>query len=129
MTPETLRAWWAARQGLDGSLAGAGQAVALTRSGWARSVGGAGPHLTLSARTGLGRAAIDAAVADLAIHELPAARGSTYVVPAADFALALRLGQGWGDAAQIATAKKYCGVTDAEIDRLCAAVLDALADG
>jgi hypothetical protein len=121
-----IRAWWAHRQGLDGSLNGATAAEVLARTGWARSVGGVGPYLTLFARAGLRRAAIDAAAADLAIHELPAARGCTYVVPAQDYALALRVGQGFGDAAQVATAKKYCGVTDAELDRLCGAVLDAL---
>jgi hypothetical protein len=121
-----IRAWWAHRQGLDGSLMGATAAEVLARTGWARSVGGVGPYLTLFARAGLGRAAIDAAVADLAIHELPAARGCTYVVPATDYALALRVGQGFGDAAEIATAKKYCGVTDGELDRLCRRVIDAL---
>src|SRR5687767_314764 len=35
----TLRAWWAHRQGLDGSLAGAKPAEVLSRAGWARSVG------------------------------------------------------------------------------------------
>lgn len=126
MNEAVIRAWWAHRQGLDGSLAGATAAAVLERTGWARSVGGVGPYLTLFARAGLGRAAIDAAVANLAIHELPAARGCTYVVPAADYALALRVGQGFGDAAQVATAKKYCGVTDGELDRLCQGVLDAL---
>lgn len=121
-----IRAWWAHRQGLDGSLMGASAAEVLERTGWARSVGGVGPYLALFARAGLGRAAIDTAVAALAIHELPSARGCTYVVPATDYALALRVGQGFGDAAQVATAKKYCGVTDAELDRLCRAVIDAL---
>ena len=45
------RAWWAHRQGLDGSLAGASPESVLARSGWARSVAGAGPYLTLFART------------------------------------------------------------------------------
>jgi hypothetical protein len=51
-----------------------------------------------------------------------------YLVPAADVALALRVGRGWGEEAEIASAKKHCGVTDAELDRLCQAVLDALGD-
>ena len=126
---DTLRAWWAHRQGLDGSLAGASAGTVLERTGWARSVGGAGPYLTLFARAGITRAAADAGVAALEIHELPAARGCTYVVPASDFGLALRVGQGSGDTAEIAMAKKYCGVTAAEIDRLTAAVLAALATG
>src|SRR5215813_2013717 len=126
MDEDHLRAWWAHRQGLDGSLQGTSAASVLEQTGWARSVGGAGPYLTLFARAGLSRETVDAAVASLTIHELPAARGCTYVVPASDFALALRVGQGFGDEAQIATAKKYCGVTDTEIDQLCQAVLAAL---
>jgi hypothetical protein len=126
MNEDTIRAWWAQRQGLDGSLMGASAQQVLTQAGWSRSVGGAGPYFTVFSRAGLSRQAIDEAVAALEIHELPAARGCTYVVPASDFGLALRVGQGFGDEAQIATAKKYLGVTDAELDRLCATVLDAL---
>jgi hypothetical protein len=126
MQEDRMRAWWAHRQGLDGTLLGASAERVLEQSGWARSVGGAGPYLTLFSRANLSREAVDAAVASLSIHELPAARGCTYVVPASDFGLALRVGQGFGDEAQIATAKKYCGVTDAELDRLSQAVLDAL---
>jgi hypothetical protein len=129
MDEDIIRAWWAHRQGLEGALLGAPAAEVLERTGWARSVGGAGPYLTLFARAGLARAACDADVAALGIHELPAARGCTYVVPAGDFALALRVGQGCGDEAQIATAKKWCGVTDAELERLRDAVLDALDAG
>lgn len=129
MDETTIRAWWAHRQGLDGSLLGVSAAAALERTGWARSVGGVGPYLTLFARAGLGRAAIDAAAATLAIHELPSARGCTYIIPAADYALALRVGRGFGDAAQIATARRHCGVTDTELDRLCDAVLGALDAG
>lgn len=122
-----LRGWWWARQGLDGSMSGRSAAEVLARSGWMRSVGGAGPYLGLRARAGLSRAAVDAAVAALEIHELPSARGCTYVLPREHFALGLRVGQGFGDAAEIATAKKYLGVTDEELERLRGAVLDALA--
>ncbi len=51
------------------------------------------------------------------------------MVPRADFALALVVGQGFGEAAEIQTAKKYLGVTDAELDRLCDRVVTALARG
>ncbi|HKD74802.1 MAG TPA: crosslink repair DNA glycosylase YcaQ family protein [Ktedonobacterales bacterium] len=129
MQEDVIRAWWAHRQGLDGSLMGASAAPALAQTGWSRSVGGAGPYVALFARTGLSREAIDAAVAALDIYELPAARGCTYIVPSADFALALHAGQGFGDDAQIVTAKKYCGVTDAEVEQLCHAVLAALTAG
>lgn len=125
----TLRAWRAARQGLDGSLRGATPAAILEATGWTRSVGGASPYLALFARGGCSRAAIDAAVADGSIGEMPAARGCTYVVPAADAAVALRTGQGHGDDASIAVAAKYCGFTEAERRTLCAAIVKALAGG
>src|SRR5262245_4313211 len=114
-----LRAWWAHRQGLDGSLRGVDPAGVLERSGWARSVGGAGPYLTLFARAGTSRVAADAAAKDLEIHELPAARGCTYVVPAADFALALRAGREFGEGEMRVAAK--LGVTEKEVETLCAA--------
>ena len=121
-----LRAWWAHRQGLDGSLAGATPAEVLERAGWARSVGGANPYLTLFARAGTSRSIAEAAHASLSIHELPSARGCTYVLPADDFALALTVGQEFG--AEAAMAKKFLAVTDDEVDKLCQAVLDALSD-
>ncbi len=87
-----LRAWWSHRQWLDGAHPEASAGEVLAATGWARSVGGAAPYLGLFARAGLGRAAVDAAVARLEAHELPAARGCTYIVPAEDFALALAAG-------------------------------------
>jgi len=80
MDRATIQAWWAHKQGLDGTLAGKGAAEVLERTGWARSVGGSGPYLTLRARAAISRESVDAAVARLEIHELPAARGCTYVV-------------------------------------------------
>lgn len=127
MKEHTLRAWWSHRQGLDGSLAKASPARVLERSGWARSVAGAGPYLTLFSRARIGREAADAAVARLDIHELPTARGCTYVVPRSDFALGLTVGQPFGGA-EMKTAAKL-GVTEREVEKLCAAVLRALADG
>src|ERR1022692_5019967 len=93
MDQSKVRAWWAHRQGLDGGLAGKSAAEVLERTGWARSVGGVGPYLTLFARAGTSREAADQAVANLEIHELPSARGCTYVVPASEFALALKAGE------------------------------------
>ena len=122
-----LRAWWWGKQGLDGSLMGKPAAAVLGQAGWARSVGGANPYLTLFARAGLGRAAVDGAAAALDIHELPSARGCTYVVPAADFALALVVGQAFGGG-EMNVARKL-GVTDKDVDRLCDKVLAALANG
>jgi hypothetical protein len=126
MSEGKLRAWWFHRQGLDGRLAGKDATTVLAETGWARSVGGAAPYLTLFARAGVSREAADAAAAGLEIHELPAARGCTYVVPASDFALALKAGGGAdGD---LKTAYKL-GVTEKEIAKLCEAVLKALATG
>jgi len=127
MNETKLRAWWWERQGLDGSLRGASPAEVLERSGWARSVGGVGPYLTLFARAGTSREAADAAVARLEIHELPSARGCTYVLPASDFALGLAVGEAFGGA-EMKTAARL-GVTEAEIEALCDAVLGALGGG
>ncbi len=123
-TPEKLRAWYSHRQGLDGSLAGANPAEVLSRAGWARSVGGVGPYLTLHSRAGISREAAEGAVKKLEIHELPAARNCTYVVPAQDFALALSVGAGFRDG-DLRTAAKL-GVTEKEIEKLCDAILKAL---
>src|SRR5690349_6812539 len=98
MNATKLRSWWWRRSGLDGSLAGRPPADVLDRAGWARSVGGVGPYLTLFARAGTSRADADAAVAALEIHELPSARGCTYVLPARDYALGLTVGRSYGDA-------------------------------
>lgn len=119
-----LCAWWAHKQGLDGSLEGATAAEVLERSGWARSVGGAAPYLTLFARAGVGRAEADAAVAAAAIHELPSARGCTHVLPAADFALGLTVGESFGEG-EMKVASKL-GVTDAEVKTLCETVVEVL---
>jgi hypothetical protein len=127
MDEATIRAWWSNRQGLDGTLRGKSAADVLERSGWARSVGGVGPYLTLFSRAGINREDSDRAVARLEIHELPSARGCTYIVPAGDFPLALRVGQEFGEG-DMKVARKL-GVTDKEIDRLCDAVVSALAQG
>jgi hypothetical protein len=124
---QRLRAFWSHRQGLDGSLATSTPAEILARTGWARSVAGCGPYLTFFSRTGATRESIDAALAAVAIHELPAARGCTYIVPAADYALALQVGQPFREAERNTAAK--LGVTDAEIDKLCVAILKTLKPG
>ena len=126
MDQAKIRAWYAHRQGLDGSLDGKSAAEVLGRTGWARSVGGTGPYLTLFSRAGLSRGQIDASVAKLEIHELPSARGCTYVLPASDFALGLTVGRGFSD--EMKTAEKL-GVTEKEIDKLCGAVIAGLAKG
>src|SRR5579864_5327007 len=109
-----LRAWWWFRQGLDGRFSGKAAAAVLAETGWARSVGGVGPYLGLFARCGVSREAVDASIANIEIHELPAARGCTYVVPAADFAVALKAGEGFSYESDMKVARKL-GVTDKEI--------------
>src|SRR5580704_17560613 len=123
MDQSKLRAWWAHRQGLDGSWTGKSGAEILEQAGWARSVGGVAPYLTLFSRAGIRREKVDAAIAKLEIHELPSARACTYVLPASDFALGLKLAQGFGGEMKVA---EKLGVTAKEIDKLCEAVLRAL---
>ncbi|MDB4888382.1 MAG: hypothetical protein JWL61_237 [Gemmatimonadetes bacterium] len=126
MNESTLRAWWWHRQGLDGSLREKSPAQILEQSGWARSVGGVGPYVSLYARGGTSRADADAAVAALDIHELPSARGCTYVLPASDYELALTVAQPFGDG-DMRTAAKL-GVTEKEVDKLCSTVVATLGD-
>jgi hypothetical protein len=126
MDQSKLRAWWAHRQGLDGGLAGKSAPEILERVGWARSVGGVGPYLTLFSRAGISREKVDAAVATTDIHELPSARACTYVLPASDFALGLKLARSLPG--EMKTAEKL-GVTPKEIDKLCDAVMHALEKG
>ena len=100
---ELLNVWRAHRQGLDGSLAGAS------------------PYLTLFSRAGIGRESADDAARRCEIHELPAVRNCTYVLPQSDFALGLRAGQSSWVGGDLRTALKL-GVTEKEIAKLCDAV-------
>ena len=127
MDAKKLRAWWSHRQALDGRLIGKSAPEVLAETGWARSVGGAGPYLTLFSRGRISREAADRAVANLEIHELPTARGCTYVVPASDFAFGLKTGEAFAGG-DMKTASKL-GVTDKEVAKLCDAVVKALGKG
>lgn len=127
MDATKIRAWHAFRQGLDGSLAGRQAAEVLGRTGWARSVGGVGPYLTLFSRAGLSRESVDASAEKLEIHELPSARACTYVLPASDFALGLKVGEIFSGG-EMKVAEKL-GVTPKEIDKLCDAVVAGLEKG
>jgi hypothetical protein len=127
MDEQKLRAWWWQKQGLDGSLRNRSAAEVLERSGWARSVGGVSPYLTLFSRAGIRRQDADNAAAKQEIHELPSARGCTYVLPASDFGLGLKVGEAFAGA-EMKTASKL-GVTGKEVDKLCEAVLKALGKG
>jgi hypothetical protein len=85
-----------------------------------------GPYLTLFSRGRISREDADRAVSELRIHELPTARGCTYVVPASDFALGLTVGREFGGDMKVAM---KLGVTEKEIDALSDAVVKALAKG
>jgi Winged helix DNA-binding domain len=121
-----LRAWWWHRQGLDGRSPST-PAEVLARTGWARSVGGGNPYLSLFARAGTRRADVDAAVRALDIHELPSARGCTYVLPAVHFGLGLQVGRGAPEADLKVLAK--LDVPRSEVDALGEAVLSILDGG
>ncbi len=123
-----VRAWWFHRQGMDGTPDRGCAREILFRSGWARSIAGINPYLTLFSRGGVSRQQADDAAARLEIHELPAARGCTYVVPSDDFGLALKVGQRFGTEADMKLARKL-GASDKDVDRLCSAVVDALSNG
>ncbi|MGY2743782.1 DNA glycosylase AlkZ-like family protein [Arthrobacter sp. UYCu723] len=125
LTPERLRAWAWHRQGLDGSLAGCTAEQVFARAGWARSVGGANPYLTLFARAGIRREQVDADVLSHRILELPTARGCTYVLGRDDFAWALKLGK---DAAEAFRVLGRLGVDRGEITLLEEQVLHTLAE-
>jgi len=127
MKIEKLRAWWSHRQGLDGRLIGKRPAEILEETGWSRSVGGVGPYLTLFSRGRISREDADRAVANLEIHELPTARGCTYVVPASAFAFGLAAGAPFAGGDMKVAAK--LGVTEKEIEKLCDAVLKVLEKG
>ena len=128
LKPQQLQAWWAHRQGLDGSLSTKSPAEILESVGWARSVGGVNPYLTLFSRAGHSRESIDKSVANCEILELPSARGCTPVVPASSFALALICAQGFAEESEMKVARKL-GVVDSEIGRLCEEILRVLKSG
>src|SRR6476620_8629504 len=128
LTPEFLRAWAWHRQGLDGSLDGRTSQEALAAAGWARSVGGANPYLTRFARARIRRDQADTDVRELRIHELPTARGCTYVLGREDFDWALSLGKSAEEAFRVLA---RLGVDRGEITLLEKQILHVLgeADG
>lgn len=125
LTPQRLRAWAWHKQGLDGSLAGRTAEQVFAQAGWARSVGGANPYLTLFARAGIRREQVDADVLSHRILELPTARGCTYVLGRDDFAWALQLGRNAEEAFRVLG---RLGVDRSEITLLEDQVLHALAE-
>src|SRR5947209_3564067 len=87
---ERIRLFRWTRQGMAGAMRGSSAQRVLEDTGWVRSVGGSTPYLALRDRADLSREDVDRAVAKAEIHELPSARGCTYIVPRTDYALALR---------------------------------------
>lgn len=127
LTPAALRAWRARKQGLDGSLENQPPAAVLAASGWARSVGGTAPYITLFSRARITRSEADSSAERLEIAELPCARGCTYIVPSDHFALALSAAAPFSGRERQNALK--LGVPARELDRLAQAVLDALSRG
>ena len=123
------RRWLWTKQGLDGSSVSDSTAHVIARSGWLRSVGGVNPYFALLARNEAEFPSVENDAQLMEVYELPSARGCTYVVPKEHFGIALSLAQGTIDEAPMKTATKFLGVTNAEIDRLQQAILEALRSG
>ena len=87
----------------------------VSRQRFSNAPGGRGPSAAWVPTSRFSRAQelparwLTTSVANLDIHELPAARGCTYVLPAADYALGLTLAASFGDANMRIAAK--LGVT------------------
>lgn len=124
-----LRAYWAAKQGLDGSLQGATPADIVLRSGWLRSFGGSSSYLTLFSRGGCSLDQVTKAVENQEIAEMHSARGCIYVVPFSQQAMSLALAKPSVAKGQEAVAKRKLGVTEEEIINLSAAIYKALKSG
>ncbi|MEI7576757.1 MAG: crosslink repair DNA glycosylase YcaQ family protein [Armatimonadota bacterium] len=115
-------------QGLS-SFTSDSSAAVLAENGWARTVGGANPYLSLFARNQASRESVDADVASLSIHEFASARGCTYLLPAEHFQVGIKCGQGYNAESALRTARSKLGVTDEEVDALKEGILLALAGG
>lgn len=132
---EHARARWHLRQGLTeaaerdrGAPLEAAEAV-VARTSWPRTLGGIDVYLSLRARApGLGRAAIDAAVADQRLQVVPAVRGCIYVVPRAEVGLVLRIAEEqWRPRTERELVK--AGSSMAEAEELAVALIEALRSG
>ncbi len=126
-SPALRRAWLAA-QGLAAPAPRPVEQV-LAETGWARTLGGADGYLSLAARCpGLTVGAVAGALAEGRIEVVPALRGCMYLVPAAHVPLARALARGLSERRGDREREK-AGMDRAELDRVCAAVQDALAAG
>ncbi len=132
MNPETLRAYRSQLQWLDDCHIAEESSTTrfhLAQQGWIRGVGSCTPYNHFHSRAGLSREQVDQAVANLEIHELPAARACTYIVPQQHFAIALALAQFPGDGPKMESGEKKLGLTWEQVNNLKTAVLDALKSG
>ncbi len=101
----------------------------LKRTGWARSVGGSNPYLTLFARGRTSKVVAESDCQKGLISELPSARGCMYFLPKQDYEVGLLCGQGFSEVTAMNTARKYLGVTDKEVDLLRKEILNVLKKG
>jgi hypothetical protein len=124
---DRARAFWFQRQGLA-SPAGAKADLAevVARTGWIRTLGGADVYLAARARvTGLGRAAMDAAVEAGALRVIPAVRSCIYLVPGAEARWVLRVAEeAWRPRAEREVVK--AGATWREVEQLADAAARVL---
>lgn len=128
MDMDKLCAFWSVKQGLDRLHPEWSPRQTLAKTGWQRAVGGSNPYQAIWARTGHPTAMADQAAKDIEIHELPSARGCTYVLPKDHFAIGLRVAEGTSERAAIQTAIKHLGFTEEELVRLCAKMMDVVSD-
>lgn len=125
---DTARSAWVRHQGLGDAVADT-PAEVLAQTGWIRTLGGVDGYLSLLARRpGLRAAAIHAAVGDRTLQVLPSVRGCMYLVPRRHAALSLSIGRDLS-ARRDTRDREKAGVTDAEMDELGEAVLEAVATG
>jgi len=126
MDSAKLRAFRAHKQGLIGQpFAKHSPSEILERAGWVRGVGSSAPYQHFATRANFSRGQVDEAVEHMEIHELPAARGCTYIVPKSDFALALRLARS-SDPFAPSSPERALGITKEELESLADATLKIL---
>lgn len=104
-------------------------AAVLEQFGWARSVGGVNPYLTLFARNGPHPREIEAEVKEDSFAEFASARGCTYFLPKSHYKVGIKCGQGFNELATFRTAQTKLGFTEADLLDLNSAILQGLENG
>ncbi len=125
MTPaKTLSLTAARRAWFDAQLAPA--PLLEVPGGWTRALGGVDPYLALRARIpDLRRADVDAATSEGALWVVPGVRNCIWLVPRAEVPLALAVSRAQSER-RVTREYDKLGVTRAELDDLCEAVLAVL---